>query len=194
MGKQKRKQKTTIYISFEGKREKAFFSFLEELYKPKEANIHITAYPKYGGNSDTILMQAIKMKNNYDKVYAWFDEDIALSNEIKKTLAQIWYLQDFSMKVQDSQLQVKYNPNNKNPIIIVSSPCCMDGFLIKLCGKELPLKLTTLNCKHSLNGIIKGTTDSDAEKTYYKNHFTKEFLDNKTDLEQLRLILSILKK
>lgn len=65
MGKKKKKVKTTVYISLEGVREKAFYDYLEESLLTKDSNINITISPKRGGTSDTILQQAIKMKDCY---------------------------------------------------------------------------------------------------------------------------------
>ncbi|MCL2468758.1 MAG: hypothetical protein FWF24_00785 [Alphaproteobacteria bacterium] len=186
----KRKIKATVYVSLEGKRERAFFDFLYELYDPKTNNINITPSPKYGGNSSTILSQAIKKKNNYNQVYAWFDEDVSLSVEVKQALACAWGRELKDLKhVADKDLQRQLNSKNKNPILIVSSPCSVDGLLLKICGKTIPQQPTTKNCKATMAGIIGGSFDEEKEKQYYRDNLTKEYLENCQDIEALSIIL-----
>ena len=79
MVKKKRKQKTTVFVSLEGKREKVFLNFLEQLYNPSQNNIHINFSDVTGGHSNSILARAIKSSSNYDRVYAIFDEVKPLS-------------------------------------------------------------------------------------------------------------------
>jgi hypothetical protein len=129
MGKKKRKQKQTVYVSLEGKRERAFFDFLKDLYKPCENNINITPDKRTGGSSDTILTHALNKIHNQDKVFALFDEDVALSEEIREKLAKAWCVEGgFASDVKDKDLQAAYNANMRNPILIVSFPCAFDGF------------------------------------------------------------------
>lgn len=193
MTKKKRKQKTTVYISLEGKKEKAFFDFLDAIYSPKENSININLSPKYGGSSDTILRQALKMKDNYDKVYAWFDEDLKLSDEIKERLSQAWAVEKFDGNIKDCDLQSTYNLENRNPILIVSSPCSMDGFLIQLCGGTVPKTLNTANCKNAFASIIDINACS-CEEEFYKKTFAREIIETKEkDFPLLKLILSVFK-
>jgi hypothetical protein len=192
MSKKKRKQKTTVYVALEGKRERTFFDFLDNLYEPKENSINITISPRYGGSSDTILLQSIKMKNNYDKVFAWFDEDIKLSKEARDVLSQAWRV-EIDNNIKDCDLQYKCNMSNRNPIVIVSSPCSMDGFLIKLCNGTLPSILNTPNCKKTFASII-DINSCLSEEEFYRKTFTKEIIETKgKDLPLLKLILSVFK-
>ena len=153
MVKKKRKQKTTVFVSLEGKREKVFLNFLEQLYNPSQNNIHINFSDVTGGHSNSILARAIKSSSNYDRVYAIFDEVKPLSEDIRDSLAKIWHT-DFQQIVKDKDLQQKYNVAKRNPIIIVSNPCSIDGFLITLFNKNLPKEINEKNCKNSFSGIV----------------------------------------
>jgi hypothetical protein len=192
VSKKKRKKKTTVYIVFEGKREEKFYCFLKRKYKPE--SVHINSNPEYGGSSDKIVQQALNMKNNYNKVYAWFDEDKSLSAEIRAELAKAWNIDksELSEEVKDSDLQSEYNKENRNPILIVSNPCSVDGFLIKLCGGSVPKTLNTDDCKNTFNNMVKSCTASCSESEYYEKNLTKDYLESKKScLPILELILSI---
>ena len=193
MAKKRKKVKTTVYISLEGVREKAFYDYLEESLLPKSSNINITISPRRGGTSDTILQQAIKMKNCYDKVYAWFDEDVPLSNEMRQKLAEAWGYDHFCENVKDSALQGVYNSSGvKKPLLIVSTPCCVDGMLIRICNKQLPTKVTTSKCKSAISGIMgKRGVNEEIEKQYYRDNLSINDLKTRTDIEALSIIFTI---
>jgi len=193
MVKKKRKQKTTVFVSLEGKREKVFLNFLEQLYNPSQNNIHINFSDVTGGHSNSILARAIKSSSNYDRVYAIFDEVKPLSEDIRDSLAKIWHT-DFQQIVKDKDLQQKYNVAKRNPIIIVSNPCSIDGFLITLFNKNLPKEINEKNCKNSFSGIVGSKFNEETELNFYKTNLTKDFLENQKDNSILQLILSIFKK
>ncbi len=194
MVKKKRKQKTTVFVSLEGKREKVFLNFLEQLYKPNENNIHINFSDVTGGHSNSILARAIKSSSNYDKVYAIFDEVKPLSEEIRSSLSKVWYSDEFSSNTKDKDLQQEYNSANRNPIIIVSNPCSIDGFLITLFNKKLPKEVNEKNCKNSFSGMVGSKFNEETELKFYKTNLTKELLENQKNNFTLQLILSIFKK
>jgi len=200
MVKKKRKQKTTKYISPEGNRENVFYNFLRDIYKPKKNKINITVSDIRGGSSDTILLQSIKMKNNYDISIAWFDEDDKLSEEIRENLEQAWGCK-LDETVKDIDLQETCNTDNRNPILIASNPVAFDGMLIKILGKKLPdlncgLKEQKTRVKSAISGIIgKGRFDEEAEMKYYQKYLTKEILEQKAkEIYELELLLRIFGK
>lgn len=104
----KRKQKTTVYISMEGHREKCFYDFLYDIFRPRDNHVNITSCPNFGGNSDRILSQALRMKSNYDRVYAWFDEDVQLTLDLRNCLGNAWGV-NIEQNVLDKDLQRTYN-------------------------------------------------------------------------------------
>ena len=186
MGKKRRKPRTTVYVSLEGKREFAFYEFVHELYSPL-GDRHITPDDKRGGTSDVILERAIK-NSHFDKSFAWFDEDIRLGDDIRNKLSQCWRV-SIDPLVPDKELQSTYNSMNRNPILIVSHPCSFDGAILSLLG-SLPAKPSTANCKRGLAGLIGCNCDSEKEKEYYHSHITREQLE-KSAHPTIQLILSI---
>ncbi len=191
MGKKKRKIKISRYISIEGERERKFFNFLCSLYNPKENDINIQTNSKItGGTSDSILEQAIKECNNRDKCFAWFDEDVSLSKNTRNILNGKWCC-EIDKNTKDKDLQKTYNSELKNPILIVSSPCSVEGLLIRLFGKNIPENPTTDKLKNAFDGILGGQP----EEEYYKEHLTKEILGSKRkEIYELDLLLKIFEK
>lgn len=188
MAKKKRKVKITKLIIPEGKRELRFYEALYDKFYDKDLNIKLNNDHPTGGTSTSILIKGIRNKNNYDKVYVWFDEDSPLSYEAREQLSQAWNIK-INNKIRDRDLQ-KHNQNNKNPILIVSNPQSVDGFLLKLFNGKLPDPLTTQNCKKNLIQLFKNAHLT--EEDYYKSK-SKEFFEDK-DLEVMNLLLSIFKK
>ena len=76
----KRKVKITVFLTAEGERELRFFEVLKELFC--DPLVHITCDQNLGGNSTYRLNKGISQKNNYDRVYALFDEDIPLRKNL----------------------------------------------------------------------------------------------------------------
>jgi len=205
--KQKRKQKKTVYISLEGYREKAFYDFLYEIHKPKENGINLNIGKNRGGSSDVILLDAIKKKNNCEEVYAWFDEDVVITNDTKRILAEHWnvpveQIEDF-LTTEDRELQKKYNSDKKQkPILIVSNPISLEGLLIRILGKKsldldnITLKEKKGRLKSAFSGIIdcRGQ-DSEKELKCYRKNLNKKTLEEKRlEIYELDLILSIFEK
>lgn len=195
MRKKKRPQRWTVYIVKEGeRREQGFFEFLRELYCPREHGINITSYPGNGGTSTSLLKEALRCKDNYCRVYAWFDEDVPLDNSVKIQLANVWGSQPFSSNIPDKDLQPTYNKENKNPILIVSTPCSCDGFLMELCGGNISTPLTTTKCKNAFDGMT-NAKNKEEEICFYKKKFCKSFLQKKrTNSKVLDLLLSVFEK
>ncbi len=195
MAKKKRKKEKTIFVVVEGIREKIFIEFLAELFDPNQT-IKLKFHPEYGGSSDAILDRALK-NDFYNKVFAIFDEDDKLSKDRIDILKLRWGEQ-IPSSVNDSLLY-KYNTRNYNPIIIVSTPLSIEGVLIRLLGKTLPLFASPLldsnNIKHNkriikstLSGILGGINEIE----YYRNHITKEDVLEKAErIPELKLMLKI---
>lgn len=174
MVKRHRKVRTAVYVSLEGLREEAFYYFLADLFLDKTSrNVNID--PGRGGNSDVILERAIK-NTSYNRSFAWFDEDVSLK-ETRNKLAKCWGVEKFDPKVADKDLQDTYNKNYKNPILIVSNPCSVEGVILSLFNK-LPKKLDTKTLKNSLVGLTGSGHDLKKEIAFYKSHLTKEKLEN----------------
>lgn len=189
MGKKKKKVKVTKILIPEGKRELKFYNALYDKFYDEGLNIHLNIEEPKGGTSTSILEKGISKKNNFDKVYVWFDEDKPLTKEIREQLGCAWSI-PIKDEIKDCDLQSTYNQKNKNPILIVSKPQSVDGFLLELFGGNLPNPLTTENCKKNLTQFFKDS--SLTEEDYYKSK-PKEFFEN-TGLEVMDLLLSTFKK
>lgn len=192
MRKRKRPEKWTVYVVKEGeKREQGFYEFVHDLCQPKKRDINITSSNNNGGSSSSLLYAALKMKNNYRRVFAWIDEDVKLSAEVRADLAKAWNVPPFSEEVEDKDLQRLYNKEKRNPILIVSNPCSCDGFLLQLCNIKVPNAPTTDKCKSAFMGATKAKTKED-EINFYKERFSLKDLEAKrNNFEVLDLVLSI---
>lgn len=60
---------------------------------------------------------------------------------------------------------------------------------MQICGKELPIPLTTKNCKSAFSGIV-NEQGILSEKEFYQKKFTEQSL-KQIDNEILKLLLSI---
>lgn len=187
MVKKHRKVKTTVSVSLEGKRELAFFDYLCDLFYNPETS-HITVERKFGGDSDSIVERAIR-KSSYDKSFAWFDEDVKLSSEVRRSLEECWR-QKFDASVPDKDLQKTYNKDNRNPILIVSNPRAFEGLILSLFNIHLDKTADTKKYKNAFDGHTKCGGDLEKEKDFYKKNLPKEKLE-KSNNEIIALILSI---
>lgn len=195
MRKKKRAQRWTVYIVKEGeRREQGFFEFLREIYNPRENGINITSFPGNGGTSTSLLKEALRRKDNYCRVYAWLDEDVPLDNSVKMQLAKAWGIKQFKSEISDNVLQGIYNKEYKNPILIVSSPCSCDGFLVKLCGGKIPSYPTTTQCKNAFDGMTNAKNKED-EICFYKRNLSNSVLQHKRKTSAiLDLLLSVFER
>ena len=189
MTKKRRKVKTTVSVSFEGKRELSFFEYLCDLFYNDKTR-HINVDDKFGGDSDSIVERAIK-KSSYDKSFAWFDEDVKLSPEVRESLEDCWR-QKFDASVPDKDLQKTYNTENRNPILIVSNPRAFEGLILSLFNIRLDKSADTKKYKNAFDGHTKCGGDLEKEKDFYKKNLPKEKLENSNN-DTIALILSIFK-
>lgn len=195
MGKRKRRVKWTVYLVKEGeRREQGFYEFLYNLYQPKQRGININSSKENGGSSSSLLYTALRMKNNYHRVFAWIDEDVKLSKEARNVLAQAWNVSAFPDSVKDKDLQRMYNKEKRNPILIVSNPCSCDGFLLQLCEIQLPKTLTTDNCKNTFMGATQAKTKEEEIAFYQKRFSLRKLQSQREKFEVLDLLLSIFEK
>ena len=117
MTKKKRKERISRYIAIEGEREKVFYDFLYDLYKPENNNIHIKLSKINGGNQVSILDKAIKEINNRNMCYVWLDDDFKIKNNDKNkefidSLNSLWGTKiDYTTQYKD--LQKIYNKDLK---------------------------------------------------------------------------------
>jgi len=144
MGKKKRLRKISIFGAVEGDSEAVFLEYIKCLYFDS-AQLNMPDDPNCGGgNPDTILNKALK-KNDRKRSFLWIDEDKDLCPESRKKLLTPWNLSDKNEKeilsVSLCKLQKTLNPENRNPVLIVSQPVCFEGFICRVLG---------IDCKHKV--------------------------------------------
>ena len=195
MARKKRKPRTTIYVVKEGeRREQGFYEFLYELHSPAQHNLSITTpgHKGFGGSSDSLVLAGLRVKDNYDKVYVWFDEDRPLSAKTRTMLSTAWRCGPIPTNILDKDLQQSCNLSRRNPILIVSHPCSCDGFLFELCSKK---KLTGQKGTKEYKSAFAGLTharNKEEEIEYYRSLFTKTTLEKENN-PILQELLSIFK-
>lgn len=206
MSRGKRARKKTSYCCVEGDRESSFVEFLVALYKPGENNIAFYPENSAGGIPDRIVKKALDNAHR-DMSFAWFDEDFepreSLSVDLRKRLAQCWLvddaeLEDFlSCPLKD--MQGRFNPQKRKPILIVSNPVCCESIILQVLGRNAAVgkyqhdkradQIRTL--KHQLNQVFNGQE----EKDFYLANLTKEGLEeSRKKIELLDLLISMVSK
>lgn len=132
-----------------------------------------------GGSAESIVAEAIKLSCTYPNLIVIFDQDFQekspMYEDTLEELRQLWRLDD-SLKDVDYKDLLSKNCNNKNPILIVSHPCSIEGFILRVFGREydsLEGKTTT-----QLKGEVVTLMDKVLENVDIDEE-TKDF-DNRT--------------
>lgn len=165
MAKKRKLLLSTLIIVGEGPVEKAFLSYLKELYAQNSGQkVKIDAAD--GGSPENIVKTTIgKTKHaDYDRKFILMDSDIEINEKIHSTARKA------------------------NIVIIQSEPYCLEGMLLKLLGLKTPL--TSQRCKNIFHPMLNGPATG---KDSYKSLITQELLDN-TPIEQIQQLIKIMKK
>jgi hypothetical protein len=126
-------RKNSIYVIHEGHREGYFLEYLG-----RHSDVRLN--PKFcsGGDSNQIVLSGIKHSAMDINVYVFFDEDFEskpkqrISDETLEGLAKAWKLdKDALIGCPYKQLQAM-NTGKRNPILIISHPQSIEGFLLRL--------------------------------------------------------------
>ena len=156
---------STLIIVGEGPVEKAFLSYLKELYAQNSGQkVKIDAAD--GGSPENIVKKTIgKTKHaDYDRKFILMDSDIEISDKIRATARKA------------------------NIEIIQSEPLCLEGMLLDLLGLKVPS--TNQKCKDLLHPKLSGAATA---KDSYKSLITKEILQS-SSIEQIQDLIKIMKK
>jgi len=162
-------RKDSIYVVYEGYREGYFLEHLA-LY----SNVRLNPQHCNGGSANQIVINGIKHSARDVKVYVFFDEDFEskpeyiILDETFEGLENAW-------KISTSLKGCKYrnlrslNKDLRNPILIVSYPQSIEGFLLRLMGtplQDLDGK-TTQHLKDMIAGFLGNIplSNEDTEKT-----------------------------
>jgi len=146
-------RRDSIYVMYEGYREGYFLEHLAEY----STTVRFNPQPCNGGTANQIVTNGIKHSARDVNVYVFFDEDFeskpkySISDETLEYLEKAWKL-DNSLKGCAYRDLQSSNKGQKNPILVVSYPQSIEGFLLRLL--DIPLQdlenKTTQELKHRL--------------------------------------------
>ncbi len=199
MGKKNRVKKRTVFASIEGENtEIGFFKLLKELYFD-QSTTSLREKPVGGGNPDHIIGFAFKECSRTNS-FAWIDEDTDIKKDTRERLFKEWRVDD--EKKEDllncplKDLQRRFNPDIRNPILIVSQPVCVESLILRTLGRkpthstfdEKTRKKQVDDLKSSLAGLTERMPLYD----YLKEHLTKDILDQKRiEIPELDLLIKM---
>jgi len=151
-------RRKSIYVIHEGYREGYFLEHLE-----KYSNVRLNSQFCSGGNSNQIVTNGIKHSARDMDVYVFFDEDFELKpnqkiqNETMEGLTKAWKLEkDILLGCPYKLLQAK-NKGMENPILVVSHPQSLEGFLLRLLDSSQRDSLegkTTKQLKQMIDSLL----------------------------------------
>lgn len=201
MGK-KKTMKITVYASIEGeKTEMALYDLLNQMYCDHSI-VHISLNPKPGGSPDKLIERAIDNKCR-SRSFAWIDEDRPISSDTRARLAEAWMVQKEDLAAFNvcdlKDLQGRYNLTHRNPVLIVSTPVCADGLIIRLLGLR-PLHQifdpTNRDAQiKDLKNSLKGIHGKQPLGEYLKTKLTTADIEVKmVDISEIGLLVKMIKK
>jgi hypothetical protein len=153
-----KKRRNSIYVIYEGYREGYFLEHLES-----HSDVRLNSQFCSGGNANQIVTNGIKHSARDMNVYVLFDEDFELkpdqkiSDEALEGLTKAWKLdKDALVECPYTQLQAK-NKDMRNPILVVSHPQSIEGFLLRLLDnpqKDTSKSKTTKQLKQMIDSML----------------------------------------
>lgn len=162
-GKRKRPIKETLKIIGEGQADAAFLKHLKSLYGV--GNPKVSAKSAGGKGPDNVIGDAIGTLNSscYDRVAALLDTDIPWPKS----------------KVKKAQ---------QKKIILVGSRPCLEGLLLKILEKPVPV--SSDDCKKAFHPLLGG---KETEKVSYEKPLPKTLLDaRRDDVEELDTLIKLI--
>jgi hypothetical protein len=181
-------RKDSIYIVYEGFREGYFLEHLE-----KYSNVRLNPQPCNGGNANQIVINGIKHSARDVNVYVFFDEDFeskpgyTMSDEALEGLKNAWKINDTLKECAYRHLQT-LNKDLRNPILVISYPQSIEGFLLRLLGKPLQdlEDKTTQELKHMLASYFDNKTLNNEDKEKMQGYDKKidKYSDEITKLQK----------
>lgn len=201
MGK-KRIRKISVFGAVEGDSETYFLDFIKSIYFDSK-RLSMPDNPNCGGgNPDQILSKALD-KSDRERSFAWIDQDKNLSEESREKLIKPWNLKTTEEKASILSaplkgLQNKFNPNNRNPVLIVSQPVIFEGFILRVLGNipkhesyDPDIRKKQDNDLRSAASII---GKAEEQLTYYKANLDKKKLEEKRkSIPELDLLIKMIK-
>lgn len=164
-----KKKRKSILVVHEGYREKYFLEHIGQF-----SDFRLNLQPCYGKDADNVLNTAFKCSDYGQVVFAFFDEDfqfvkeLQISEDVLAALEKRWHLTDGKLKdIPYTDLQ-NANINNKNPILIVSSPNSIEGLILMLLGvsEKILRGKTTKKMKEMLDAEISAVKLTEDDKKF----------------------------
>jgi len=130
-------RRDSIYVVYEGYREGYFLEHLA-----RYSNVRFNPQPCNGGSANQIVTNGIKHSARDVNVYVFFDEDFeskpgyTISDDALEGLKNAWKIDGTLKGCAYRHLQT-LNKDLRNPILVVSYPQSIEGFLLRLLGKSL---------------------------------------------------------
>ena len=150
-------RKDSICVVYEGYLEGYFLEHLAA----NSTTVHLNPVFCNGGNANEIVLNGIKHSARDVQVYVFFDEDFeskpetAISDETLEGLGNSWKISASLKGYAYRDLQIM-NKVMRNPILIVSYPQSIEGFLLRLLG--IPLQdlegKPTRQLKDRIEGLL----------------------------------------
>jgi len=174
---------------YEGEREGAFLEHLSSY-----SNVRYNPQPCNGGSANQIVTNGIKYSNRDVNVYVFFDEDFkskpgyTISDETLEGLSNSWNIDRHTLKGRAYRDLQTLNTSFRNPILIVSYPQSIEGFLLRL--MSIPLKdlenKTTQQLKHTIASYLDKTLlcNEDNEKLHYYDSMIIKYMNEIEKLQQ----------
>jgi len=169
-------RKSSIYVMYEGDRERAFLEHLSSY-----SNVRLNLQPCNGGSANQIVTNGIKYSARDVNVYVFFDEDFeskpgyTISDETLEGLSNSWKIDRNVLTGCKYRCLQNFNKDMRNPILIVSYPQSIEGFLLRLLG--IPLQdlenKTTQQLKNTLARHLDTTVLCDEDKERMQDYDTK---------------------
>jgi len=119
----------------EGYREACFLEHLSQ-YSEVRLNLQFCG----GGSGSKVVGDGIKYSARGGKVFVFFDEDFQMISDLKiqddilDGLEFKWMLEKDSLKDRPYRSLQLLNSSDRNPILVVSWPNSIEGFLLRLLG------------------------------------------------------------
>ena len=180
-------RRDSIYVMYEGYREGYFLKHLKRC-----SAVRLNTVPCNGGSANEIVINGIKHSARNVKVYVFFDEDFeskpgAISDETLEGLEKAWKINGTLKGCAYRDLQ-KRNETLRNPILVVSYPQSIEGFLLRLLGRPLQNleSKTTQELKQMIAGYFGNIPLNDEDNKEMKKYDKKidKYLDEIAKLQK----------
>lgn len=140
----------TVLVVTEGYTDKAFAEHLKSLYITRGCGVSVKIRNAKGKGADNVMSTALGVKEGYDRVVCFFDDDLPL----KKVLR---------------------NKAERQKFVLIASSPCLEGLFLNILEMKVPGICHA--CKRSFSPIIDGADGKEASS--YASIFSKDILEKR---------------